>query len=45
MANLARKNLNRSISELLEQNNEYIEEISAREDLIDFLNIETIFIY
>ena len=41
MANLARKNLNRSISELLEQNNEYIEEISAREDLIDFLNIET----
>ena len=41
MANLARKNLNRSISEILEQNNEYIEEISAREDLIDFLNIET----
>ena len=41
MANLARKNLSRSISELLEQNSEYIEEISAREDLIDFLNIET----
>ena len=41
MANLARKNLNRSILELLEQHNEYIEEISAREDLIDFLNIET----
>ena len=34
-------NLNRSVSELLEQNSEYIEEISAREDLIDFLNIET----
>ena len=41
MASLAQKNLNRSISELLEQNYEYIEEISAREDLIDFLNIET----
>ena len=41
MASLAKKNLNRSISELLEQNYEYIEEISAREDLIDFLNIET----
>ena len=41
MAELAQKNLNRSISELLEQNSEYIEEISAREDLIDFLNIET----
>ena len=41
MANLAKLNLNRSVSELLEQNSEYIEEISAREDLIDFLNIET----
>ena len=41
MAELAKTNLNRSISELLEQNSEYIEEISAREDLIDFLNIET----
>ena len=41
MAELAQKNLNRSISELLEQNAEFIEEISAREDLIDFLNIET----
>ena len=41
MAELARTNLNRSISELLEQNSEHIEEISAREDLIDFLNIET----
>ena len=41
MANLAKINLNRSVSELLEQNSEYIEEISAREDLIDFLNIET----
>ena len=41
MATLARKNLSRSISELLEQNSQYIEEISAREDLIDFLNIET----
>jgi len=41
MANLAKKNLTRSISELLYQNNEYVEEISAREDLIDFLNIET----
>ena len=41
MAELAKKNLERSISELLEQSSEYIEEISAREDLIDFLNIET----
>ena len=41
MASLAKKNLVRSISELLYQNNEFIEEISAREDLIDFLNIET----
>jgi phosphate:Na+ symporter len=41
MASLAKKNLNRSISELLDQNLEFIEEISAREDLIDFLNIET----
>ena len=41
MGNLAKLNLNRSVSELLEQNSEYIEEISAREDLIDFLNIET----
>ncbi len=41
MANLAKKNLTRSISELLYQNNEYVEEISAREDQIDFLNIET----
>ena len=41
MAELAKLNLNRSISELLEQNSEFIEEISAREDLIDFLNIET----
>ena len=41
MANLAKKNLTRSISELLYQNNEFVEEISAREDLIDFLNIET----
>ena len=41
MASLAKKNLNKSILELLEQNNEYIEEISAREDFIDFLNIET----
>ena len=41
MAELAKKNLERSISELLEQSSEYIEEISAREDLIDFLNIAT----
>ena len=41
MAELAKKNLDRSISELLEQSSEYIEEIAAREDLIDFLNIET----
>ena len=41
MAELAKKNLDRSICELLEQNSEYIEEITAREDLIDFLNIET----
>ena len=41
MAELAKKNLDKSISELLEQSSEFIEEISAREDLIDFLNIET----
>ena len=41
MAELAKKNLDRSICELLEQTSEYIEEIAAREDLIDFLNIET----
>ena len=41
MANLAKKNLNRSITELLEQKSEFIEEITAREDVIDFLNIET----
>ena len=41
MVNLVRKNLNISVSELLEQNSEFIEEISSREDLIDFLNIET----
>ena len=41
MAELAKLNLNRSISELLNQNSEFIEEISIREDLIDFLNIET----
>jgi len=41
MAYLAKKNLTRAISELLYQNNEFVEEISAREDLIDFLNIET----
>jgi phosphate:Na+ symporter len=41
MAYLAKKNLTRSISELLYQNNEFVEEISAREDQIDFLNIET----
>ena len=41
MAELAKKNLDRSMSELLEQNSEYIEEITTREDLIDFLNIET----
>ena len=33
--------MDRSICELLEQTSEYIEEIAAREDLIDFLNIET----
>ena len=33
--------VNSNVSELLEQSSEYIEEISAREDLIDFLNIET----
>jgi phosphate:Na+ symporter len=41
MAELAKKNLDRSMCELLEQNSEYIEEITTREDLIDFLNIET----
>ena len=41
MAELAKKNLDRSICELLEQTSEHIEEIAAREDLIDFLNIET----
>ena len=41
MAYLAKKNLSRSISELLEQSSEYIEEIAVREDLRDCLNIET----
>ena len=41
MAELAKLNLDKSICELLEQTSEHIEEIAAREDLIDFLNIET----
>ena len=40
MSNLAKKNLEESIIELCEQKNKYIEEVNAREDLIDFLNIE-----
>jgi len=41
MANLAKINLEKSIEELCEQKNEYVEEINTREDLIDFLNVET----
>ena len=40
MAQLAKTNLSKSFMELIHQNNEHIEEVSAREDLIDFLNIE-----
>ena len=41
MANLSKINLEKSIDELCEQKNEFIDEINAREDLINFLNIET----
>ena len=41
MANLSKINLEKSIDELCEQKNEFVDEINAREDLINFLNIET----
>ena len=41
MAELAKINLDRSMCELLEQCWEFIEEITTREDFIDFINIET----
>ena len=40
MATLSKLNLDKSIEELLKQNNEFIEEINEREDLIKFLKIE-----
>ena len=40
MANLSKINLEKSITELCEQKNEFVDEINAREDLINFLNIE-----
>ena len=40
MSTLSKKNLEESVIELCEQKNVYIEEVNAREDLIDFLNIE-----
>ena len=40
MANLSKLNLEKSIEELCKQNNEFIEEINEREELINFLNIE-----
>ena len=41
MANLSKVNLEKSIDELCEQKNEFVDEINAREELINFLNIET----
>ena len=41
MANLSKLNLEKSIDELCEQKNEFVDEINAREELINFLNIET----
>ena len=40
MSTLSKKNLEESVIELCEQKNVYIDEVNAREDLIDFLNIE-----
>ena len=40
MASLSKLNLDKSIEELLKQNNEFIEEINEREDLIKYLKIE-----
>ena len=40
MATLSKLNLDKSIEELCKQNNEFIEEINEREDLIKFLKIE-----
>ena len=41
MTELAKINLDRSMCKLLEQFSEYKEEITTREDFIDFINIET----
>ena len=41
MANLSKINLEKSLEEICDQKNEFTEEINAREDLINFLNIET----
>ena len=41
MANLSKINLEKSIKEICEQNNQSVDEINAREDLINFLNVET----
>ena len=41
MAHLSKINLEKSIEELCEQNNKYVDEINSREDYINFLNIET----
>ena len=41
MANLSKINLEKSIEEICNQKNELVDEINAREDLINFLNIET----
>ena len=41
MANLSKINLEKSIEEICDQKNELVDEINAREDLINFLNIET----
>jgi phosphate:Na+ symporter len=41
MANLSKINLEKSIEEICEQKNQSVDEIYAREDLINFLNVET----
>ena len=41
MALLSKLNLEKSIDELCKQLNEFIEEIKSREELINFLNVET----
>ena len=41
MANLSKINLEKTIEEICEQKSQSIDEINAREDLINFLNVET----